>query len=127
MNNNQIETIQGLENLKKLISLDLSSNQIKILNLNIFTNFLTIDLKLNNLTVLYINKNKYLILINNNYEMILELTFSNLKEIELINLDNNHISNVEQTAFYSLKSLKYLSIKNISIKMPFVRHKYRCQ
>ena len=88
----------GLENLKIL---DLSNNQIRLIDKHLFKS-------LHLLTHLYLN--------DNNVSSLHKETFAHLKSLIKIDLSFNQIKHLPKTTFHNLENLKELSLNNNQLK-----------
>ncbi|KAL1490092.1 hypothetical protein ABEB36_012834 [Hypothenemus hampei] len=110
--------------LKRLIHLDLSSNCIKIITANIFSELINLDiLNLNYNKIFHIQPYaftglinlKFLYLNNNDLKKLEDQMFKPLTNLKILYLEHNNIKELHQNAFANLRNLNYLYLNNNSI------------
>ncbi|XP_073953551.1 LOW QUALITY PROTEIN: uncharacterized protein [Choristoneura fumiferana] len=93
-----LDFLNGLYSLSKLMTLSVSSNMLTNVNLSFFPDLINVDVSNNNISY-----------INNSF-------FQNLDHLQSIDLSFNRISKLPPGAFQSLKILKVLNVSSNFIK-----------
>lgn len=122
---NPVFSTSEFRRLGNLLILDLSANELKALQSDIFTG-------LTSLQMLHLEDNeldeipapslkglealKTLNLQGNNIDEVSQTTFPELLQLSMLNLSNNDISTIHNQAFLNLKSLKTLFLANNRIR-----------
>ncbi|XP_050304814.1 insulin-like growth factor-binding protein complex acid labile subunit [Anthonomus grandis grandis] len=110
--------------LKRLWHLDLSSNLLRILTNNVFSDLPNLDvLNLTQNQIFYVQPYafadlinlKYLYINNNDLKKLEDRMFKHLSNLKLLYIERNNIIEIHQNAFIGLKNLNYLYLNHNSI------------
>jgi Leucine-rich repeat (LRR) protein len=116
LNNNQITEIGFIKNMSNLRYLFLSQNQIENIDEDTFNNFkylLDLDLSLNNITKIKLNKTEKIFKLNLSHNLLENIDFLfevNLNLLKYLSLNNNKIRNISRELFTTFNGLTTLDI-----------------